>query len=253
MQYQVLKDQLKDFSVFSLSDIRKIDQKFYSSRLSQWQEKGYIKKLRRGYYMFADTDLNEEKLFLIANHLYAPSYVSLESALSYYGLIPEGVYSITSVSSMKTTRFETPIADYVYRNVRPQLLFGYHLKQVGGQGYKIAEIEKAVLDYLYLNPNIVREADFHEWRFNSGEFLAHADIAKLRAYAQGSYRKSFCLRLEKLILLIGSAQNHHPALRGGDEWTHTIVGRAEARSASKKLAHGAAQQRGADKFIEKNK
>ncbi|MDO8521045.1 MAG: hypothetical protein Q7S52_02935 [bacterium] len=202
MQYQVLKEQLRSFSVFSLSDIRKIDQKFYSSRLSQWQEKGYIKKLRRGYYIFADANLNEEKLFLIANRLYSPSYVSLESALSYYGLIPEGVYSITSVSSTKTARFETPVADYAYRNVRPQLLFGYHLKQVGGQGYKIAEIEKAVLDYLYLNPNIVREADFHEWRFNSREFLERANISKLRLYAKESYRKSFCVRLEKLILLI---------------------------------------------------
>jgi predicted transcriptional regulator of viral defense system len=202
MQYQVLKEQLKDFSVFSMSDIRKIDQKFYPSRLSQWQEKGYIKKLRRGYYVFADTSLNEEKLFLIANHLYSPSYVSLESALSYYGLIPEGVYSITSVGTKKTARFQTPVADFVYRNIRPQLLFGYHLKKIAGQGYKIAEIEKAVLDYLYLNPHIVREADFHEWRFNSEEFILHADIGKLREYAKSSYRKSFCVRLEKLISLI---------------------------------------------------
>jgi predicted transcriptional regulator of viral defense system len=202
MQYQVLRDQLKDFSVFSLSDVRKIEPKFYSSRLSEWQEKGYIKKLRRGYYMFADTDLNEERLFLIANHLYTPSYVSLESALSYHGLIPEGVYSITSVGTKKTARFQTPVADFVYKNIRPQLLFGYHLKQISGQGYKIAEIEKAVLDYLYLNPNIVKDADFHEWRFNSEEFLLRADIGKLRGYANASYRKSFCARLERLISLI---------------------------------------------------
>ncbi len=202
MQYHDLKDQLKDFSVFSLSDIRKIEPKFYPARLSQWQEKGYIKKLRRGHYVFADINLNEERLFLIANHLYAPSYVSLESALSYYGLIPEGVYSITSISSTKTARFRTPIADFVYRNVRPPLLFGYHLKKNGGQRYKIAEIEKAVLDYLYFHPTIVREADFHEWRFNSEEFLLHADIAKLRKYAKESYRKSFCVRLEELISLI---------------------------------------------------
>lgn len=202
MQYQVLRGQLKDFSIFSLSDIRKIDQKFYSSRLSQWQEKGYIKKLRRGYYVFADINLNEEKLFLIANRLYSPSYVSLESALSYHGLIQEGVYSITSISSAKTERFRTPVADFVYRNVRPQLLFGYELKQIGGQGYKIAEIEKAVIDYLYLNPNIVQEADFREWRFNSQEFLTRANISKMRSYAKEFYRKSFCVRLEKLIALI---------------------------------------------------
>lgn len=202
MKYQIFKEQLKDFSVFSVSDIRKIDQKFYSSRLNQWQKKGYIQKLRRGYYMFTDTTLNEERLFLVANRLYSPSYVSLESALSYYGLIPEGVYSVTSVGTKKTVRFKTPIADFDYRNVHPRLLFGYQLKVVGGQGYKMAEIEKAVLDYLYLNQNIVREADFNEWRFNSEEFLLRADISKLRAYAHKAYRKSFCERLETLISLI---------------------------------------------------
>src|SRR5437763_1371478 len=86
MHYQALKEQLKNFSIFSVSDIRKIDPKFYPARLSEWQKKGILKKLRRGYYMFADATLNEQALFLIANHLYPPSYVSFESALSYYGL-----------------------------------------------------------------------------------------------------------------------------------------------------------------------
>ena len=202
MQYQVFKEQLKDFGVLSIADIRKIDPKFYSPRLSEWQRKGYIKKLRRGYYMFSDMSLNEEMLFLIANHLYAPSYVSLESALSYYGLIPEGVYSITSISSKKTARFRTPIADFTYRKVRSSLLFGYHLQKIRGRGYKIAEMEKAVLDYLYLNPNIANEADFYEWRFNGGEFLAKANISKLYEYAKEFRQKSFLERLEKLITLI---------------------------------------------------
>ena len=202
MQYQVFKEQLKDFGVFSISDIRKIDPKFYSPRLSEWQRKGYIKKLRRGYYMFSDMSLNEEMLFLIANYLYAPSYVSLESALSYYGLIPEGVYSITSISSKKTARFRTPIADFTYRKVRSSLLFGYHLQKIRGRGYKIAEMEKAVLDYLYLNPKIANEADFYEWRFNGEEFLAKANIPKLYEYAKEFRQKSFFERLEKLLTLI---------------------------------------------------
>ena len=202
MQYQALKEQLKSFIVFSISDIRKIDQKFYPARLTEWQEKGYIKKLRRGYYMFADAVLNEEALFLIANRLYTPSYVSFESALSYYGLIPEGVYSVTSACGRKTSRFHAPIAEFVYRKIKPQLLFGYHLQKWGGQGYKIAEIEKAVLDHLYLNPKIANEADFHEWRFNSREFLDRADLAKLHTYAEAFSIKSLSVRLEKLLMLI---------------------------------------------------
>src|ERR1700690_2530920 len=116
--------------------------------------------------MFTDTALSEEALFLIANKLYSPSYVSFEMALSYYDLIPEGVYSITSAAGKKTTKFKTPIGEFAYRKIKPELLFGYRLQKQGKQRYKLAEMEKAVLDYLYLNPKITRKADFYEWRFN---------------------------------------------------------------------------------------
>lgn len=202
MKYQDLRIKFKDFSVFSLADIRKADTAFYRPRLSEWQEKGYIKKLRRGYYIFADTLLNEEFLFLIANKLYVPSYVSLEMALSYYDLIPEGVYSITSISSKKTASFKTPIAVFSYRKIKAKLLFGYRLEKQKGQGYKIADMEKAVLDYLYFNHNIVNEADFYEWRFNSKEFLAKANIKKLYKYAGTFNNKYFSKRLEKLMALM---------------------------------------------------
>ena len=115
--------------VFSLSDIRKVDPEFYRPRLNEWQAKGYIKKLRRGYYMFADLALNEQALFFIANRLYVPSYVSFEMALSYYGLIPEGVYLVTSVSTKKTSTFKTPIAQFLYKTMKPSLFFGYQLEK----------------------------------------------------------------------------------------------------------------------------
>lgn len=202
MQYSELKQALKDFVVFSLSDIRKIEPNFYRARLNEWQEKGYIKKIRRSYYMFADLEMNEQTLFLIANRIYSPSYVSFESALSYYGLIPEGVYSITSAASKKTSSFNTPIAEFTYRKISSRLFFGYHLEEVNGRGCKIADMEKAVLDYLYLNPNIAQEADFKEWRFNSEDFLNKVDMKKLKKYAAIFSSKQFAMRLEKLIKLM---------------------------------------------------
>jgi predicted transcriptional regulator of viral defense system len=202
MQYQIFKEKLKDFSVFSLSDIRKIEPDFHRRRLNEWQEKGYIKKLRRGYYIFSGVIENEEMLFLIANHLYVPSYVSFESALSYYGLLPEGVYSITSASAKKTARFSTPIAEFTYHGMKQELFFGYQLQKLGNQSYKIAEIEKVVLDYLYVNPNIAKEADFYEWRFNSVEFLAKVDHSKLFEYAEAFHNKSLLTRLKKILKLM---------------------------------------------------
>ncbi|HEY4515212.1 MAG TPA: hypothetical protein VJJ22_03595 [Candidatus Paceibacterota bacterium] len=206
MQYLVFREQLKNFRVFSVSDIRKIDPKFYPARLNDWQKMGYIKKLRRGYYIFTDTVSNEDELFLIANHLYAPSYVSFESALSYYGFIPEGVYSITSVCSKKTSSFQTPIALFTYHRLKSQLLFGYRLERLGNQSFKIAEMEKAVLDYLYLNPKIAKEADFHEWRFNSREFLERANMDKLRRYSKAFASKSLLARLDQIIVFMNKVK-----------------------------------------------
>ncbi len=202
MQFIELKQQLKDFIIFNLRDIRKLKSDFDLRRLSEWQSKGYIKMIRKGYYIFSDLKINEQVLFLLANKIYAPSYVSLESALSYYGLIPEGVYSITSISTRKTEKFKTPIAEFYYHKIKPELFFGYNLVNIEEQQYKIAEIEKTVLDYLYFNPNIIREADFHEWRFNCADFLAQADLEKMRQYSRTFKSRIFPVRTEKIINLI---------------------------------------------------
>ena len=202
MRYEEFKSRLKKFIVFSLEDIKKTDPRFYRSRLNEWQGKNYIKKLRRGYYIFSDIDLDERKIFFIANRIYHPSYVSLESALSYYNLIPEGVYTITSVSSAKTFAFKTPVGEFSYRRIKPELMFGYRLENFNDRSCKIAEIEKAVLDYLYLNPAIIKEDDFAEWRFNRHEFLARADMKKFHEYASRFKNKRFENRVKLFLNLI---------------------------------------------------
>lgn len=204
MRYLEFKSNLEKFTVFSISDIRKIDPSFYRPRLNEWQKKGYIKKIRRGFYTFSDIEFNEQRLFLTANRLYSPSYISLEMALSNYGLIPEGVYSVTSISTRKTRVFDTALGRFSYRNVRPGLFFGYFLAGVDDKEYKIAEIEKAVLDYFYLNPKMSDEDSFLEWRFNFQEFKANADMEKFKKYLEafGNLRmesrvKKFLAYMEK--------------------------------------------------------
>ncbi len=205
MKFFPFQLQFKNFVVFSLSDIRKIDPSFHRHQLNQWQDKGYIRKLRRGYYMFVDVPLDVEVLFLIANHLYSPSYVSFETALSYYGLIPEGVYSIISASSKKTANFTNTAGAFVYHTLQPRLLFGYTLSEHRGQSYKMAEPEKAVLDYLYLHPMIINEADFSQWRFDSKGFLAMADLDKLHRYALAFGSARFVQNAQRLVQLIQMA------------------------------------------------
>lgn len=198
-----LQAQLKDFLIFSIKDIEKIDSSFHKQRLSEWQKKGYIKRVRQGFYMFSDKSITEQSLFVVANKIYQPSYVSLEMAFSIFNLIPEGVYRVTSVTSQKTKIFETELGTFAYKHMKPSLMFGYELREHRGYSYAIAEIEKCVLDYLYLNSHIKDQKDFEGLRFNAAEFNVRADMKKFETYlkvfnnaALTSRARTFCNYIE---------------------------------------------------------
>ena len=199
MKFIELKKELRSFLIFSISDIRKIEAGFDLRRLSEWQDKGYIKMIRRGYYIFSDLELNESVLFLIANKIYSPSYISLEMAFSYYNLIPEAVYGITSVTSLKTNNFKTDLGEFMYSHIKSELMFGYNLVKYGIYNFKIAEIEKALLDYLYLNTQIKTKDDFASMRFNNEAFKDNSDKKKLLSYLKIFNNKSLTKRLENFL------------------------------------------------------
>jgi predicted transcriptional regulator of viral defense system len=194
MQYIELKKSLQDFTVFSLVDIRRVDSSFHRRRLNEWQEKGYIKKIIKGQYVFSDLELSENVLFEIANRIYAPSYVSLEMALSYYHLIPESVYGITSVSTRRTYSFKTPIADFTYRTIKPALFFGYELVKYNDKVYKIASVEKAILDYFYLHPDIKSVNDFGSLRVDWDMFFEQINEGKIYKFLERFAQKTLSRR-----------------------------------------------------------
>ncbi len=196
MNYIKLKNFLKDYTIFSLNDIKMIDSSFYRRRLNEWQDKGYIKKIIRGYYIFSDLEINEYALFEIANKIYNPSYISSEMALSYYHFIPESVYGITSVSTRRTYSFKTPIAEFIYKTVKPQLFFGYNLIKYNNKYIKIASLEKAILDYFYLHSDIKGEDDFASLRLNKKIFLKEVSEEKLNKFLERFAQKSLTKRIE---------------------------------------------------------
>lgn len=198
MTFLELQHALKDFTVFSLSDIHSIEPGFYRTRLNEWQDKGYIRKVLRRYYIFTDQAIDEHILFTIANKIYSPSYISLESALSYYHLIPESVYAITSVSTLLTRSFKTSIAHFKYNMTKPEIFFGYILKADNNRHVKIACPEKAVLDYLYINPSIKSKDDFSEMRINTEMFKKQINIQKLDELAEKIGQKALLIRLKTL-------------------------------------------------------
>ncbi len=209
MQYLDLKTQLKDFPVFSIKDIEKVDLSFHKQRLSEWQKKGYVKKIRQGFYMFSDLQINEKILFTIANRIYEPSYISLEMVLSIYGIIPEAVYGVTSVTSQNTKDIKAPIGNFIYRHIQPNLMFGYELLEHDGYRYQIAEIEKAILDYLYLNPKLIDNESFEGMRFNTSELKEKLNVEKFNKYLEAFNNKSLARRAKKFLQFINADINNN--------------------------------------------
>ena len=204
MRFLAFLETFRDFTVFSTYDVEKSFPDFDRKVLVAWQKKGYIQKIRNKWYCFTNRHFNENDLRLIANKIYHPSYISMESALSFYNFIPEGVFTTTSVSTLKTAQFDTPIGYFSYRNIKPSLFWGYRLeRQIGNRlsgWYKIATPEKAILDFLYLNPKYDNEADFEGLRFNWWEFAETVDLKRLENYLLFIPSNSVKKRVKKFII-----------------------------------------------------
>lgn len=205
MQFIALKEKLRDFTLFSITEIRKLDSGFHRRRLNEWQDKGYIKKVIKGYYIFSDLKLNENVLFEIANRIYSPSYISLEMALSYYGLIPESVYAVTSVTSRRTYRFNASIATFLYKTIKASLFFGYELIQYNNKSFKIASLEKTILDYFYINPHKKTHVDFASLRINKDMLFKQLDEEKLMAFLERFAKNALARRVKSFLEFMKSA------------------------------------------------
>jgi predicted transcriptional regulator of viral defense system len=205
LRFLEFKAHFEQFKVFSIQDILKWDRAFDSRRLVEWQAKEYIVRVVNRWYVFTDSMKDERFLYLTANRIYSPSYVSFESALSYYQFIPEGVYTVTSASTLKTHQFATAIGTFAYRRLKPELMFGYRLIEFDGALIKIAQPEKLLLDYLYLNATLQSEDDFASIRLNYAELQRLLDERRLREYLSLFDNKALERRVENLLNLVHHA------------------------------------------------
>lgn len=196
MNFIQFKNSLRDFPLFSLADIRAVDNRFDRRRLSEWKKKGYIKKIVKGHYLFSDMDMSEDLLLAIANKIYRPSYISFETAMSHYRLIPENVYMITSASTKRTYLFESSLARFSYRTIKPKLFFGYLL--LPGR-IKIAYMEKAILDYFYINPALQTEDDFASLRISREEMLSRLNKERFADYVRRFSQKRLAKRMDQFL------------------------------------------------------
>jgi predicted transcriptional regulator of viral defense system len=128
-----------------------VDPKLIRIQLSRWVKAKKISQIRRGLYSIAPPyQKKQPHPFLVANHLQKASYVSLQSALAFYGLIPEVVNVTTSVSTGRPERLVTPLGIYEFRHIKTEYLFGYRIIDLVDQKALVASPEKALLDLIYL-------------------------------------------------------------------------------------------------------
>ncbi len=199
MKYLDFKNSFNNRHLVDVREVKNIFPNFTSRRFYEWQKKGYLKKLTNLFYIFTDKQLTENEVSFIANKLLEPSYLSLEYALSYYNLIPETVYLLTSVTTRKTKLIKTTINNFQYRVLKTDLFFGYRLVETDGILFKIAEPEKALLDFLYLRSDIQNEDDIDELRINADIFHEIVNLEKLKNYATAFNSKKLSQKSNLLI------------------------------------------------------
>ena len=167
MDYLTFRERMYPIGCFHINQVLLWEKDFDRNNLTRWCRKGRLVKLRNQYYAFPEYRSIPDFSRYVANRIYAPSYISLHSALSFYGMIPEEVVQVTSVTTLKTARFQNDFGTFHYQNVKETLYFGYEIKALpNGRGILFATPEKALLDLLYLNPYYKTEQDMEDLRLD---------------------------------------------------------------------------------------
>lgn len=180
-------------------------------RITRLLRSGEIVRIKKGLYVFGEDHRRHPcSRELLANLAYGPSFVSLDYALSFHGLIPERVEQVTSVTTGRARSFETPVGVFVYRPV-PVRSFHLGMRRIeaGEVAFLVASPERALADKVREERSArvrsIREAErlfFEDLRLNRGAF-GELDPAALRAMAQAMGSRKVRLAADLLLHMGG--------------------------------------------------
>ncbi len=187
MKFQEFKASSQTLPILAGKDVVKLgNRQTMYNQLMHWQQKGLVVQLRRGLYTLGRTErkIEPSELFL-AGQIYAPSYISLEYALGLYGFIPEMVVDVTSVTTRNPANFQNEFGKFSYQHIKRAAFRGFRAeKDRAGLVYFIAEPEKALADFIYLNLPRFKAGDkeifSRSYRFQN---LDGFNLEKLTVYA----------------------------------------------------------------------
>ena len=204
MNWIEFKNRMFDLACFSIHQVYAWRPSFDRNNFVNWTRKGYLVRLRRGVYAFPEYIDKPGMAAYFAGRIYSPSYISLHSALSFYGMIPESVVQFTSVTSLKTASFKNPFGEYSYRSVRNDLMFGYVLHQLAdGRTTSYATREKALLDLLYLYPFYNTEQELANLRLDEDVLREDFRLSDWEALAKRFRSKALEKRMQLLAKVYG--------------------------------------------------
>lgn len=189
MNYLELSATLRKYKlyIFALEDLKNLFPgekiKTIKNNFGRWVSKGYFLRLKRNLYEFVEKG-QESKIpdLYVANKLYEPSYVSLETALSLYSIIPEIAAQVTSVTTRPTRAFKNKYGSFFYKTCRKKAFTGYRITVYEGCKVCLADKEKALVDFLYYKLRLGRKLDFAEERFDK-KILKELNWKKALIYA----------------------------------------------------------------------
>lgn len=203
MNYMEFRNGLFEAGCFGIHQVRMMFPGFQGNNLTRWVRKGLLVKLRQGYYAFPEYLSRRDFSFYVSNRIYRPSYISLHTALAFYGMIPEAVTQITAVSTLKTADFENDFGFYRYKTIRENLFWGYDLKPFDSKTILFATPEKALLDLLYLYPFYASPEDFLDLRLDEEFMQEELNADRLREYAARFNIKALDKRIDTMLKVYG--------------------------------------------------
>ena len=200
MDFLTFRERMFPMGCFNISQVLLWEKDFDRNNLTRWCRKGMLVKLRNQHYAFTEYRQVPDFSRYVANRIYMPSYISLHSAFSFYWMIPEEVVQFTSVTTLKTAKFENAFGTFHYQNVKSPLYFGYGMKKLqNGRCMLMATPEKALLDFLYLYPDYKTPQDMEELRLDQ-YFMSHElNTQLLMEYLSRFSSKALAQRVKRLL------------------------------------------------------
>lgn len=201
MNFLEFRKKIEDLPYFETKELRLILGNNFTAttlvNLKNWVNKGHLTMVRRGLYVLSEMK-NKTDTMAFATKIYFPSYISLEAALNFYGIIPEAVFTTTSVTTRKTKTFKTPIGNFSYQKIKKEAFGGFETQRQDGVSFNLALPEKALADFFYLNRNILNGdlRQFQGYRFNE-DFKFNAE--KLIDFAGVFQNKKVLFLTQKFI------------------------------------------------------